>query len=130
MRVQTHVFGRTIRALATSPEMKLQTLLHVIVEIPVSLTGVAEAEIGGPALEIPIKILDEGRDRFETKPAAGHIPQRCPFLLQGLLRGNHIEITIRAAVPVPIVSKRVSQKVQTGSHLFQIDKPRFLTVEF
>src|SRR5881397_257369 len=67
--------------------------------------------------------------RFETKPAARHLSQRGPFLLHRLLRGNHVQVTARSAVPIPVVAKRVSQKIQAGAFLLQIDNPCFLPVD-
>ena len=57
VRVQTDV-GRTIRALAAASQMNLQTLPHVMVEIAVSSTRIAKAEVSGPAFEISIQILN------------------------------------------------------------------------
>src|SRR2546430_5695010 len=129
-RVETDAFGRTIRTLTAAMEMNPQTFLHVGIDTAESLTWIAELKVGSPTLEIPVEVLDENGNRLETVPAAGHIPQRRPFFLQGLLRWNDIQITIRSAVAVPIVSERVTQKIQTGSCLLQIDSPRLLAVQF
>jgi len=53
-----------------------------------------------------------------------------PFFQQGLLGWNHIQITIRPAVPILIVPERVTEKIQAGSCLLQINNPRFLAVQF
>ena len=130
MHVQAHTLGHPIAALTPAVQMKPQTVLNVVVEIAVRLTRIAEAEISGPALQILIQIRNQIRDRFKAKPAAGHSPQRCPFLLHGLLRGDHIQITMPPAMPIQVVSKRVSQKIQAGTNLLEFDNPRFFPVEF
>ena len=58
MCIKTNAFRHTIRALAAPSKMKAQTSLHVIIEIPVSLTRISELKIGGPTLEIPIDVFD------------------------------------------------------------------------
>src|SRR5262245_13755383 len=130
MRVETHVLGRTVRTLAAPSQMELQTELHVIVEIAVSLTRVAKVEIGSPTVQIPIQILNQSGNRFKTKPTAGQVFQRSALFLEGFPRGNHIQITKRSAMPIPVIAKRVSQKIQAGADLLQIDNPRLLTIEF
>src|ERR1700745_3881288 len=104
MRVQANTRGRPVRTLATAAEMEPQTLLHVVVEIAVSSTRIAKAKVGSPTLQIPIEFLNQNGNRFETKPAAGHFPQRCPFLRQGLLRGNNVQITQSPAMPAALES--------------------------
>jgi len=59
MRIQINARWRTIRTLASAVEMNPQTLLHVVIEISVGRAGIADAEISGPTLQIPIQILNE-----------------------------------------------------------------------
>ena len=61
MRVQADAFGRSVGTLAATAEMESQTLLRVMVEIPVGLAGIAETEISRPALKIPVQVLNQVR---------------------------------------------------------------------
>jgi len=58
MRIKTHTVGHTIPTLTATTQMNPQTLLHVMVEIPVGLAGMAETEVGRPSVETPIQILE------------------------------------------------------------------------
>src|SRR5438876_4379442 len=85
MRVETDAFGRTIRTLTAAMKMNPQTFSLVGIDTAESFTGIAELKVSSPTREIPVEVLDENGNRLETIPAAGHIPQRRPFFLQGLL---------------------------------------------
>src|SRR5437867_1294174 len=108
MRVETVRLWRFIGTLTAAVYMNLQTLLRIVIEIPVRLRWIAKAKVIGPTLEIPIKLLNQIRYGLETHPAAGHRSQRGPFLHQRLLRREYIQVTIGATETVAIVPKRVA----------------------
>jgi len=107
MRVEADALGRTIAALTATAEMNPQTLLHIIVEIPVRFLRITDAEVRAPTLERSIDALNHLRNRHEAVPTAGHNPQHSPLLQQSFLRRNHTQMTLPSTIPVTIVSGNV-----------------------
>src|SRR5688572_1066159 len=107
MRIKALTFRHTIRTLAAPTQVDLQALLHVIVQIVVSLAGITVMEISAPSMEASIQVGDDFRDRFEPVPTTGEVPHRPPLLEHRLLRREHIQVHTRT-VPTAVIPERVA----------------------
>src|SRR4026207_1504998 len=128
MRGEAQPRGRTVRPLAAAAKMSPQKLLHVVVEIAVRTTGITEAKVSRPPLQIPIQVRDQRGNRLTTQPAAGEFVQRLALLTDRLRRREHVQISARAGAAA-VVSKGISQKIQAGSSCLEIDYPRLVPIE-
>src|SRR5208283_2528637 len=130
LSVNRRTFGRPVGTLAAAPQMFPQAPLHVAVDLAESAARITIAKVAGPAFQVAIQLPDQLRNRDAILWRAGHLAQLRPLPRQGLRRRNHIQVTMPSPLRArPIVPKRESQKVQTGSLLLQLHYPRLLPVD-
>ena len=101
--------------LAASLQMSDESVAHLPVDFPVSACRIAIGKVVCPAFQVPIQFAYQYRDRLETLMTIRHFVQLIPFLLDGLRRRKHIQITTVASFQIAVVTKPVPQKVQTLS---------------
>jgi hypothetical protein len=101
-----------------------ETASHVPVDLPVHARGIPEGEVVRPALQVPIQLSNQVRDRLEALMTVGHLAHFIPFPLDRFLRRKHIQIPLMASFQIAIIPKRVSQKVQTRPFIPQVHHAR------
>jgi hypothetical protein len=109
--------------------MLRETITNVRIDLSEGHAGVPKVEVVLPALQVPVQLLNQYRDRFHALPMIGHFMQLLPFLLQSFGRRTHVEIPPSAPLQVIVVAEREAQKVQTRSLLLPVDYPRLLPID-
>ncbi len=120
---------RPVRPLATSLQMMDQTALNMALDLAVGADGIPEGKVVRPTFQVPIQLSNQDWNRLEAPVTIGHLVQLRPLPLDGFLRREHIQVFLAASFPIAVVSKRVSQKVQTGPFLSQIHHSRLFPVD-
>src|SRR5260370_18439671 len=116
--IETNSFRRTEGPLAASFQMLRHTITNVRGDLAEGLAWIPKVEVVLPALQVPVHLLNQLRDRLVTLPMIGHLVQLLPFLLQSFPRRTHIEISPPAPFQVIVVAECESQKVQALSLFF------------
>src|SRR6266581_5681493 len=120
---------RPVRPLATSLQMLDQTALNMALDLTVGTRGISQGEVVRPSSQVPIQLSNQNRNWLKTLMTVGHLVQLLPLPLDRLLRRKHIQVFPVASFSIAIVSKRVSQKVQTRPFLPQIHHSRLFPVD-
>src|SRR5260370_3014846 len=122
-------FRRLVGPLAAPSQVLRKTVSNVRVDLTEGLAWIPKVEVVLPALQVPVHLLNQLRDRLVTLPMIGHLVQLLPFLLQSFPRRTHIEISPPAPFQVIVVAECESQKVQARSLFFHVHHPRFLPID-
>ena len=103
--------------------MLRETVARGRVDLWEGLAWIPQVEVILPALQAPVQLLYQFRDRLVALPMIGHLVQLLPFLLQSFRRRTHISIPPPAPFQVIVVAERESQKVQTRSFFLPVHHP-------
>src|SRR5216684_4563627 len=113
MVVIAHPFWRSKGPLAAPPQMLLETVSNVRVNLPKRHARIAEREVVRPAFQVPVQLLNQLREWFKTLPMICHLVQLGPLSFQRLGRREHIQVPPRTSLQIVVIAERESQKVQT-----------------
>src|SRR5579872_288262 len=120
---------RAIWPLAAALQMPDQTVPNIALDLTVGAGGVAKREVVHPTSQMPIQLANQDGDRLEALTTPGHLMQLFPLSLDRLPRREHVQVLPIPAFPIPVIPKRVSQKVQTRPFLPQVHHPRLFPVD-
>ena len=123
------VRGEPVPSLTPTFQMVPQPLHHITVELVELLTGIAVAKVATPSVQKPVDLADQLRDRYEVPLPIRQLPDSLPGFAHGLGRGNHVQVTMVAAMTVAVVSQRKSQEGQALPRLMQLDDTRLVAVD-
>src|SRR5450631_4143698 len=90
--IETDPFRRAVGPLAAPSQVLCETVSNVRVDLAEGLAWIPEVEVVLPALQLPVQLPNQLRDRLVALPMIGHLVQLLPFLLQGFCRRTHIQI--------------------------------------
>src|SRR5450755_400953 len=127
--VEANPLRRSVGPLAAPSQMLRKTVSNVRVDLAEGLAWIPKVKVVLPALQVPVQLLNQLRDRLVALPMIGHLVQLFPFLLQSSRRRTHIQILPPAPFQVLVVAECESQKVQTRSFFLQIHHSRFLPID-
>src|SRR5258708_20741943 len=113
MFVIAHPLRRTKGPLAAPPQMWLETVSNVRVDLPERLARIAEREVVRPTFQMPVQLLNQLREWFITLPMICHLVQLGPLSFQRLLRRGHIQVPPRMSLQIVAIAGRIAQKAQT-----------------
>src|SRR6267154_628335 len=103
---------KLVRPLTAALQMLDQTALNMALDLTVGAHGVPDGKVVRPSFQMPIQLSNQHRNRLKALMTVSHFVQLLPLPLDRLFRRKHIQVLPVAALPVAIVPKRVSQKVQ------------------
>ena len=109
--------------------MSEQTVPNVAFDLTVGTGWVSEGEVVYPTSEMPIQFPNQDRDRLVALMTTRHFVQLLPFPPERLLRRKHVQVLPVTTFPIPVISKRVPQKVQTRPFFPQVHYPRLVPVD-
>src|SRR5215467_1483409 len=116
-------------SLAPALQMLDQTVPNVALDLTVGTRGIPKGEVVHPALQMPIQLSNQDRNRLMTLMTVCHFAQLLPLALNRLIRRDHIQIFPITSFQIAVVPKRVSQKVQTCPFFPQVHHPRLFPID-
>src|SRR5260370_30842981 len=130
MPVVSHSFRWSKGPLAASSQVLRKTITNVQVDLSESHAWISEGEVVLPALQVPIELLNQVRERLPALTTIRHLMQLLPFPLQRFCRRPHVQVLPAPTPQVPVVPERESQQVHLFSFFPQIADPRLLPIDF
>src|ERR1017187_6959751 len=80
--VEADPFRWSVGPLAAPSQMLRETVTNVRVDLSEGLPWIPKVEVVLPALQVPIQLLYQLRDRLVALPMISHLVQLLPFLLR------------------------------------------------
>ena len=80
LRIETDPFRRSVGPLAAPSQMLRETITNVRVDPSEGLAWIPKVEVVLPALQAPVQLRNQLRDRLVALPMIGHLVQLLPFL--------------------------------------------------
>ena len=93
------------------------------------LARIAKRKIVGPAALLLVDPIDQLFDRHKVLPIADRLSKRFPVRMQRFAGRHHVQVSIPAAFPLPIVSEGISQKVHAAAGLTKIHDLRLFPIQ-